>query len=253
MKILLSNDDGAHAKGIAVLYEALSQIAEVTVVAPDRNCSGASNSLTLLNPLRATRLDNGFISVNGTPTDCVHLGVNQLLEQEPDLVVAGINNGANLGDDTLYSGTVAAATEGRHLGLPAIAVSLCSKHETHYETAAAVTVQLIKQLESHPLPKDQIININVPDIPLSELKGIQACRLGSRHKADTMTRQVDPWGRDVYWYGTLGAESDAGEGTDFYAVNHGYAAVTPLTVDMTAHTSIDAMNVWLQEQKARAD
>jgi 5'-nucleotidase len=249
MKILLSNDDGVHAKGISVLYDALSKIADVTVIAPDRNCSGASNSLTLLNPLRATQLENGFYSVNGTPTDCVHLGVNQLLDEEPDLVVAGINNGANLGDDTLYSGTVAAATEGRHLGLPAIAVSLCSKNEAHYETAAEVTVNIIKELHSHPLPKDQIININVPDIPLSELKGIKVTRLGARHKADTMTEQIDPWGRSVYWYGTLGSESDAGEGSDFYAVNQDYVAVTPLKVDMTAHESIDAMSSWLEGTK----
>ena len=246
MKILLSNDDGVHAKGISVLYEALSKIADVTVIAPDRNCSGASNSLTLLNPLRATQLENGFYSVNGTPTDCVHLGVNQLLDEEPDLVVAGINNGANLGDDTLYSGTVAAATEGRHLGLPAIAVSLCSKKEAHYATAAEVAVKIIKQLSSHPLPKDQIININVPDIPLAELKGVKVTRLGARHKADTMTEQIDPWGRSVFWYGSLGSESDAGEGTDFYAVNQGYVAVTPLKVDMTAHESIDAMSSWLE-------
>ncbi|KZN33033.1 5'/3'-nucleotidase SurE [Pseudoalteromonas luteoviolacea] len=249
MKILLSNDDGVNAKGIDVLYKALSELANVTVVAPDRNCSGASNSLTLLNPLRTTKLDNGFISVNGTPTDCVHLGVNQLLDSAPDLVVAGINNGANLGDDTLYSGTVAAAAEGRHLGLPAIAVSLCSKKEAHYETAAAITVRIIKALGSHPLPKDQIINVNVPDIPLSELKGIKVTRLGARHKADTMTKQRDPWNRDIYWYGSLGSESDAGEGTDFYAVNQGYASITPLTVDMTAHDSIDSLATWLSSQE----
>ncbi|KZN46729.1 5'/3'-nucleotidase SurE [Pseudoalteromonas luteoviolacea] len=249
MKILLSNDDGVNAKGIEVLYRALSEFAEVTVVAPDRNCSGASNSLTLLNPLRTTELDNGFISINGTPTDCVHLGVNQLMDCAPDLVVAGINNGANLGDDTLYSGTVAAATEGRHLGLPAIAVSLCSKKEAHYETAAAVTVKIIKALGSHPLPKDQIININVPDIPLPELKGMKVTRLGARHKADTMTKQRDPWNRDIFWYGSLGSESDAGEGTDFFAVNQGYASITPLTVDMTAHDSIDSLATWLSEQE----
>lgn len=249
MKILLSNDDGVHAKGIEVLYKALCEIAEVAVIAPDRNCSGASNSLTLINPLRATTLENGFVSVNGTPTDCVHLGVNQLLDEAPDLVVAGINNGANLGDDTLYSGTVAAATEGRHLGLPAIAVSLCSKREAHYETAAAVTVKLIKALKSHPLPKDQIININVPDIPLSELKGMQVTRLGARHKAETMTRQLDPWNRDVYWYGSLGQELDAGEGTDFYAIKQGYAAITPLKVDMTAHESLDPLSSWIAEQE----
>ncbi|ATC95718.1 5'/3'-nucleotidase SurE [Pseudoalteromonas tunicata] len=245
MRILLSNDDGVHAKGIAVLYQALSQIAEVVLVAPDRNCSGASNSLTLLNPLRATTLENGFISINGTPTDCVHIALNELLDFAPDLVVAGINNGANLGDDTLYSGTVAAATEGRHMGLPAVAVSLCSKDEQYYETAAAVAVKIISSLASHPLPKDQIININVPDIPLAELKGIQVTRLGARHKAETMTKQLDPWGRDIYWYGSLGSESDAGPGTDFYAVKQGYASVTPLTVDMTAKESLVAMSEWV--------
>ena len=245
MKILLINDDGVTAKGITVLYQALSEIASVTLVAPDRNCSGASNSLTLLNPLRATKLENGFISINGTPTDCVQLGLNELMDELPDLVVAGINNGANLGDDTLYSGTVAAATEGRHMGLPAVAVSLCSKNEKHYETAAAVAVNIITQLSSHPLPQDQIININVPDIPLDELKGIQVTRLGSRHKAETMTKQRDPWGKDIYWYGTLGAEADAGPGTDFYAVNQGYASVTPLTVDMTAKESLEKMRDWV--------
>jgi len=249
MRILLSNDDGVNAKGIHVLHQALTQIAEVTLVAPDRNCSGASNSLTLLNPLRATTLDNGFIAVNGTPTDCVHLGVNELSSEMPDLVVAGINHGANLGDDTLYSGTVAAATEGRHLGLPAVAVSLCSKEGNYFETAAAVTVGIIKQLTSHPLPKDQIININVPDVPLSELKGVKVTRLGSRHKAETMTKQQDPWGRDIYWYGILGAESDAGTGTDFYAVNNGYASVTPLTVDMTARDSLKAVADWLKDME----
>ncbi|PAJ73445.1 5'/3'-nucleotidase SurE [Pseudoalteromonas sp. NBT06-2] len=249
MKILLSNDDGVHAKGILSLYQALSKIADVTVVAPDRNCSGASNSLTLMNPLRATILDNGFISVNGTPTDCVHLALNELLDHTPDLVVAGINNGANLGDDTLYSGTVAAATEGRYMGLPAIAVSLCSKKEENYDTAASITVDLISELASHPLPNDQIININVPDIPLSQLKGLKVARLGSRHKAETMSKQKDPWGREIYWYGTLGGELDAGEGTDFFAVNQGYASITPLNVDMTAKNSLKVMKGWINKME----
>lgn len=246
MRILLSNDDGVDAKGIAVLYRALCEIAEVIVIAPDRNCSGASHSLTLMNPLRVSTLDNGFLSVNGTPADCVHIGVSELMADLPDLVVAGINKGANLGDDTLYSGTVAAAIEGRHMGLPAIAVSLCSKYENHYDTAAQITIDIIKQLQSHPLPKDQIININVPDIPLDELKGVKVCRLGKRHKAETMTKQTDPWGREVFWYGTLGHESAAGPGTDFHAINQGYAAVTPLKIDMTAHESLDAMACWLK-------
>lgn len=246
MRILLSNDDGVYAKGILVLQQALSQIADVLTVGPDRNCSGASNSLTLLNPLRTQHLDNGFIAVNGTPTDCVHLGISQLSKKTPDLVVAGINHGANLGDDVLYSGTVAAATEGRHLGLPAIAVSLASRDEEHFATAAHVTVQVIRQLKSHPLPADQILNINVPGVPLHELKGIQVTRLGRRHKAETMTSTTDPWGRSIYWYGSLGPELDAGEGTDFYAVANGYASVTPLTIDMTAYRSLDNLQHWLQ-------
>ncbi|KRS21056.1 stationary phase survival protein SurE [Alishewanella sp. WH16-1] len=245
MRILLSNDDGVNAKGIQVLQQALMAIAEVTTVGPDRNCSGASNSLTLLNPLRTQLLENGFIAVNGTPTDCVHLAISQLLDFTPDLVVAGINHGANLGDDVLYSGTVAAATEGRHLGLPAIAVSLAGRDEQHFATAAHVTVQVIQKLKSHPLPADQILNINVPAIPLTELKGIQVTRLGRRHKAETMTSTTDPWGRKIYWYGSLGPELDAGEGTDFYAVANGYASITPLHVDMSAYKSMETLANWL--------
>ena len=245
MKILLSNDDGVHALGIKVLHEELAKIADVMVVAPDRNCSGASNSLTLLNPLRTHTMENGFIAVNGTPTDSVHLGVSQLIT--PDLVVAGINCGANLGDDTLYSGTVAAATEGRHMGMPAIAVSLVGKHEQHYQTAAVVTSKFIQRLQSHPLAADQIININVPDIPLAELKGVKVTRLGSRHKAELMEKTQDPWQRDIYWYGRLGQEQDGGEGTDFHAVANGYASITPLTVDMTAHSSLESMTRWVDD------
>lgn len=246
MRILLSNDDGVHAKGIQVLQQALSQFADVTTVGPDRNCSGASNSLTLINPLRVQTLENGYLSVNGTPTDCVHLAISQLLDKAPDLVVAGINHGANLGDDVLYSGTVAAATEGRHLGLPAIAVSLAGRDETHFATAAHVTVQVIKQLKSQPLPADQILNINVPAVALSELKGIQVTRLGRRHKAETMTSATDPWGRKIYWYGSLGPELDAGEGTDFHAIANGYASITPLQIDMSAYKSMDTLRNWLE-------
>jgi len=247
MRILLSNDDGVNALGIKVLFDTLKAFAEVTVVGPDRNCSGASNSLTLLNPLRTQTLDNGFISVNGTPTDSVHLGISQLMQPLPDLVVAGINNGANLGDDVLYSGTVAAAMEGRHMGMPAVAVSLVGKHEQHYATAASIAAKFIKQLMINPLPADQIININVPDIPLSELKGIKVTRLGHRHKAETMRKMQDPWNRDIYWYGSLGGELDAGEGTDFHAIAHGYASITPLTVDMTAHASLERMAQWARD------
>ena len=247
MRILLSNDDGVHALGIKVLYEELSKFADVTVIAPDRNCSGASNSLTLLNPLRAQTLDNGFISVNGTPTDSVHLGISQLMDELPDLVVAGINNGANLGDDTLYSGTVAAATEGRHMGMPAIAVSLVGKEEGYYKTAAIVAAQFIKRLQAHPLPSDQIININVPDVPISALEGVKVTRLGHRHKAETMRRMQDPWNRDIFWYGSLGQELDASEGTDFHAIKQNFASITPLTVDMTAHQSLQSMSEWASD------
>ena len=247
MRILLSNDDGVNAEGIKVLYDELAKVFDVTVVAPDRNCSGASHSLTLLNPLRAQALDNGFIAVNGTPTDSVHLGATQLIQGQLDLVVAGINHGANLGDDTIYSGTVAAATEGRHLGMPAIAVSLVSKSPEHFQTAAVVTAKFIERLQLHPLPSDQIININVPDLPLNELKGIQVTRLGHRHKAETMTKMKDPWQRDIYWYGPLGQELDAGVGTDFNAVANGYASITPLTIDMTAYKSMAQMTEWINE------
>ena len=247
MNILLSNDDGVHALGIKILQQELIKHFNVTVVAPDRNCSGASNSLTLLNPLRAQTLENGFISVNGTPTDSVHLGVSQLALSTPDLVVAGINNGANLGDDTLYSGTVAAATEGRHMGIPAIAISLLGKHEQYYQTAATITAQIIKRIQQHPLAVDQILNINVPDVAIDDIKGIKVTRLGHRHKAEMMKKMQDPWQRDIYWYGTLGQELDGGEGTDFHAVANNYVSVTPLTVDMTAHSSINDMRKWMSE------
>ena len=247
MKILLSNDDGVNALGIKVLYQALCKIADVTVVAPDRNCSGASNSLTLINPLRAERLENGFIAVNGTPTDAVHIGINQLMDSPPDLVISGINHGANLGDDVLYSGTVAAAVEGRHMGLPAIAVSLVGKTELHYQTAANVVLKIIERLAEHPLAGNEILNVNVPDLAISEIKGVKATRLGQRHKAEQMLKTQDPWQRDIYWYGKLGQENDAGLGTDFHAVNQGYVSLTPLTVDMTAYESLKNMNTWTDE------
>lgn len=247
MRILLSNDDGVFAEGINVLYDTLRQLHTVTVVAPDRNCSGASSSLTLLNPLRVTHHSNGFMSVNGTPTDSVHLGFSQIVKPLPDMVVAGINHGANLGDDIVYSGTVAAAIEGRHLGLPAIAVSLVSKKPKHFETAAHVTTLLIKHLINNILPSDQIININVPDIPLSELKGIKVTRLGRRHQPEGMKKMQDPWQRDIYWYGVLGAECDAEIGTDFHAVANGYASITPLTIDMTAYKNMASITKWVSE------
>lgn len=247
MKILVSNDDGVTAPGIRALSEALSAVAEVLTVAPDRNCSGASNSLTLTNPLRINKLDNGYISVNGTPTDCVHLAIRELYEGEPDMVVSGINAGANMGDDTLYSGTVAAAMEGRFLGLPAVAVSLVGREFTHYDTAAAYAVKIIMGLKKHPIASDQILNINVPDLPLDEIKGIRVTRLGARHKAEGMVRARDPHGREVFWLGPPGIELDVGEDTDFYVVSQGYVSITPLTVDLTAYRQLSQLQHWIEK------
>lgn len=244
MRILLSNDDGVHAPGIQTLAEALRAIAEVQIVAPDRNRSGASNSLTLEAPLRTFTHQNGDIAVQmGTPTDCVYLGVNALMQPRPDIVVSGINAGANLGDDVIYSGTVAAAMEGRHLGLPALAVSLVG-HQ-HYATAAAVTCSLLRALAREPLRTSRILNINVPDLPLSEIKGIRVTRCGSRHPAEQVIAQQDPRGAPLYWIGPPGAQCDAGPDTDFAAVEQGYVSVTPLHVDLTAHRAQEVLTDWL--------
>jgi 5'-nucleotidase len=246
MKILVSNDDGVHAEGIRVLSEALAAIAEVTVVAPDRNHSGASHSLTLENPLRVeTMTHNGFFAVKGTPTDCVHLAVNELLKPAPDLVVSGINHGANLGDDVIYSGTVAAATEGRHLGLPAIAVSLVGGE--HFASAAHYACRLVQALMHQPLPADQILNVNVPDLPLSAIKGVRVTRLGCRHPAEAVIVEQDPRGRPIYWIGPPGATQDAGEGTDFAAIEAGYVSITPLQVDITAYRHMAGLQEWIGE------
>ena len=247
MKILISNDDGVNAEGIAALTAALNQIAETLTVGPDRNCSGASNSLTLTNPLRLNTLDNGFISVSGTPTDCVHLAIRELYQDEPDMVVSGINAGANMGDDTLYSGTVAAAMEGRFLGFPAIAISLAGRELKHYDTAAHYALKIVKALQDKPIAQDKILNINVPDLPLDEVKGIRITRLGARHRAEGMVRTQDPAGREIFWLGPPGDEQDASEGTDFYAVANGYVSITPLTVDLTAFEQISALEGWLTQ------
>ena len=246
MKILVSNDDGVHADGIRILSEALRQIADVVVVAPDRNHSGASHSLTLENPLRLESLThNGFIAVKGTPTDCVHLAVNALLSPLPDMVVSGINHGANLGDDVIYSGTVAAATEGRHLGLPAMAVSLVGSK--HFASAAHYACRRVQGLMRSPLPADQILNVNVPDLPLAQIKGIRVTRLGCRHPAETVIVEQDPLGRPIYWIGPPGASQDAGEGTDFAAVEAGYVSITPLQIDITAYRHMDGLQEWIRE------
>ncbi len=246
MRILLSNDDGYEAPGIRALAARLREVAEVTVVAPDRDRSGASNSLTLDWPIRARKMPDGVIRVDGTPTDCVHLAITGLLPQEPDMVVSGINAGANMGDDVLYSGTVAAAMEGRFLGLPAIAVSLVGSEAAHYDTAAEIVLRLVDNLRRHPLPQDTILNVNVPDLPLDRIQGIQATRLGHRHKSEPVIRETDPRGRPIYWVGPAGAEQDAGPGTDFHAVRNGYVSVTPLQVDLTRHESIAPLGDWLE-------
>ncbi|KPJ87719.1 MAG: stationary phase survival protein SurE [Gammaproteobacteria bacterium SG8_11] len=246
MRILLSNDDGYQAPGIVCLAKALRAIAEVTVVAPDRNRSGASNSLTLENPIRATQVEPGVISVDGTPTDCVHLAITGLLEHEPDMVLSGINAGSNMGDDVIYSGTVAAAMEGRFLGLPALAISLAGEHLVHYDTATQVVLQLLDKLKYRPLPVDTILNVNVPDVPLDQLQGIHATRLGRRHKSEPVVKQRDPRGKPIYWVGPVGPEEDAGPGTDFFAVRSNAVSVTPIQVDLTRYEAIDTVAHWLQ-------
>jgi len=246
MKILLSNDDGFMAPGLAQLAKVLSEIAEITVVAPDRNRSGASNSLTLDNPLRMMVAENKFIGVNGTPTDCVHLAVTGLLNEMPDMVVSGINEGSNLSDDVLYSGTVAAATEGRFLGLPSIAVSLAGPRCQNYAAAAEVAKMLVLKLCRDPLPKNTILNVNVPDLPLAELRGFQVTRLGTRHIAEPTIKTVDPRGRKIYWVGQPGPEQDAGPGTDFYAVNMGYVSITPLHLDLTHYKVFEQLSGWVK-------
>jgi 5'-nucleotidase len=249
MNILLSNDDGYQARGLRLLVDALAPLAQISVVAPERNRSGASNSLTLDYPLHAETAESGFIRVDGTPTDCVHLAITGLLEEEPDMVIAGINAGANLGDDVLYSGTVAAATEGRFLGLPAIALSMNSHNPKHYETGARVAEELVASLLREPLAPDSIINVNIPDLPYESLKGYRVTRLGHRHKAEPVVRSVDPRGRTIYWVGPAGAEQDSGPGTDFHAVREGWVSVTPLQVDLTRHSAIDSLGKWLTGMK----
>lgn len=245
MRILLSNDDGYFAPGLAALAEALSQVGTVTVVAPERDRSGASNSLTLDRPLMVRTASSGFHYINGTPTDCVHLAVTGLLDQLPDMVVSGINHGANMGDDTIYSGTVAAATEGYLLGIPAIAMSLASKSAGHYRTAARIAQDLVRRYQANPWTEPQLLNVNVPDLPLESLRGVQVTRLGRRHKAEPVLRATNPRGETVYWVGAAGDAQDAGEGTDFHAVANGHVSVTPLQIDLTSYPQLDDARRWL--------
>ncbi|HUF20509.1 MAG TPA: 5'/3'-nucleotidase SurE [Burkholderiales bacterium] len=252
MRVLLSNDDGYFAPGLAALAEAISELAEVVVVAPERDRSGASNSLTLDRPLAVKRSHNGFFHVNGTPTDCVHLAVTGILDRLPDMVVSGINHGANMGDDTIYSGTVAAATEGFLLGIPSIAVSLASKQGGNYPAAARIACDLIRRFQRNPIPFPVLFNVNVPDVPYESMAGLEVTRLGRRHKAEGMLKTVNPRGETVYWIGAAGDAQDAGEGTDFNAVASNRVSVTPLQIDLTQYANLDSVRQWLKEPQSEA-
>ncbi|MGV6857925.1 MAG: 5'/3'-nucleotidase SurE [bacterium] len=245
MRILVSNDDGYLSPGLEVLAESLKPWGDVTVVAPDRDRSGVSHALTLDRPLRVTQAENGFYRVNGTPSDCVHLALTGLLDEEPKMVVSGINHGANLGDDVLYSGTVAAAMEGRFMGYPALALSINSFAPEHLASVAEVVDILLQRLEREPLPLDSILNVNVPDLPWNQIKGFKVTRLGQRHKSEPVVQTEDPRGRPIYWVGPAGPEQDAGEGTDFHAVREGYVSITPLLADLTRHDRLDGVQAWL--------
>ncbi|ATF10011.1 5'/3'-nucleotidase SurE [Candidatus Enterovibrio altilux] len=244
MHLLISNDDGVFADGINILVDIFSDIAAVTVVAPDRNRSGASNSLTLESPLRIRQIHERRYAIQGTPTDCVHIALNELLTEKVDFMISGINHGANLGDDVLYSGTVAAATEGFFLGVPAIAISLCGS--THFQTAAQVVKYMVLADKDKPLPKNRIFNINVPDCAWDKLKGWQVTRLGARHRAEGMIKETDPRGHTIYWVGPPGTTQDAGPGTDFYAIENNYVSLTPLQVDLTAHDTLNELSQWVK-------
>ncbi len=245
MKILVSNDDGYFSPGITRLAEALARRGEVTVVAPERDRSGASNSLTLDRPLIVRRAANGYYSVNGTPTDCVHIAVTGLLDFTPDLIVSGVNLGANMGDDTIYSGTVAAAVEGYLLGIPSLAVSLTSKAGAHFESAIGVALELVERLARRPFGEPVLLNVNVPDLPPEELRGIEVTRLGKRHKAEPVTRLSTPRGETAYWIGPAGGAADAGPGTDFHAVHNRQVSVTPLRMDLTHNAQLGRAREWL--------
>lgn len=245
MRILLSNDDGYFAPGLAALAKAVSAIAEVTVVAPERDRSGASNSLTLDRPLTVRQADSGFFYVNGTPTDCVHLAVTGLIDFVPDMIISGINDGANMGDDTIYSGTVAAATEGFLLDIPSVAISLAGGCSTHFETAAHVACMLVNRFKAAPPPASFLLNVNVPDVTLAALGRMQVTRLGKRHKAEPVVRSTTPRGETVFWVGAAGSAQDAGEGTDFCAVGRSCVSITPLQMDLTHFTQIELVRDWL--------
>ena len=245
MRILVSNDDGYQAEGIKKLTQALSEIAEVIVVAPNENKSAASSSLTIGKPLNPVQIDENIFAIDATPSDCVHLALCGFLKESIDLVVTGINYGANLGDDVIYSGTVAGAIEGRFLGLPSIAISLASWDCKHFETAAIIAKRLVEKIEKAPLSHNTIINVNVPDVPIEEIKGIKSTRLGNRHMSEpSIQDQNDP---SLYWIGENGPEADNGEGTDFYAVTNHFVSVTPLQIDLTKYSEVKQVSEWLAD------
>jgi 5'-nucleotidase len=244
VRILVSNDDGYFAPGITLLAEALRQLGEVTVVAPERDRSGASNSLTLDRPLTVRRAPNGYFSVNGTPTDCVHIAVTGLLDFTPDIIVSGVNLGANMGDDTIYSGTVAAAAEGYLLGIPAVALSLTSKTGTHFESAIGIGLQIVERFRAAPWAEPVLLNVNIPDLPAAEIGGVEVTRLGRRHKAEPVVKLKTPRGETAYWIGPAGGAADAGPGTDFHAVDNRRISVTPLRMDLTHNAQLPKTKEW---------
>lgn len=248
MHFLISNDDGINATGIKALSQVLSELGNITIYAPSGDRSGASNSLTLDRPVRIHKVSGNRFSVDGTPTDCVHMALTGLMDSVPDMVASGINNAANLGDDVLYSGTVAAAIEGRYLGFPALAFSLATSHKSgqvrYFETAQYFIKKIILNIQENPLPRDTILNINFPNLPIEQVKGIKVTRFGNRHKAENTVQELDPRGRKIYWIGPAGPEADAGEGTDFHAIKNGFVSITPMQVDMTKHSAIEKIEKW---------
>lgn len=247
MRILISNDDGYFAPGLNILATHLAKIADITVVAPERNRSGASNSLTLDRPLSIRKASNGFYYVNGTPTDCVHIALTGLMDDMPDMVISGINDGANMGDDTIYSGTVAAAMEGYLLDIPSFAVSMSQHNATHFQTAARITVELVQHYGKTALKSPTLLNINVPDIPYDEIQGRSITRLGKRHKAEPVIQLKTPRGETVYWVGAAGQPNDGGEGTDFYAIAHNHVSISPIQVDLTKHNQLAELKDWINK------
>ena len=245
MRILISNDDGYKADGIIQLAKSLSEIAEVIVVAPSGNKSAASSSLTIGKPLKPIQIKKNVYAIDATPSDCVHLALCGFIKESIDLVVTGINFGANLGDDVIYSGTVAGAIEGRFLGLPSIAMSLASWECKHFDTAGEIAKLLVAQINKAPLANNTIINVNVPDIPMTEIKGIKSTRLGNRHKSEPSIQDLK--NPSLYWIGENGKEADNGEGTDFHAVSNNFVSVTPLQIDLTKYPELKQVSEWLED------